>query len=76
MLKKENPKSRMRMKLGNTMLDRGVSMNTQLQISRTFRNMTDEQKEERASQILTIVNSCKTESEMLTKLSEAQMLEM
>ena len=55
-------------------LDRDLSKNTQLQISATLRNMTDQQKEERAGQILTILQNSKDEQSFLLDMERLKMI--
>ena len=69
-LKKENPKSRMRTELLKVTMDRDLSTSTQLAIADGIRYMTDEQKEESCSQMLTIINSLQTEEEIVEVLTE------
>lgn len=68
-LKKVNPLSKKRTELLGFLQKLGTSINTKLKIGEMLENMTDEQSEEKASQILNIIISCKNESEVLTKLS-------
>ena len=68
-LKKENTRSPMRMKLSKVLREMKLSMNTYKKVAAMLKGMTDEQAEEKASQILTILASCKNESDVLTKLS-------
>ena len=68
-LKKTNPKLVMRTKLSKTLLGMNLSLSTSKKVSEMLKGMTDEQAEEKASQILTILASCKNESDVLTKLS-------
>lgn len=68
MLKKENPKSKMRTKLLKTISEMDLSPNIQLELSRKMKGLTDEQKEETASQMLTILTSDKPLSKRLKEL--------
>ena len=67
-LKKENPLSKMRTTLLRFLQELKISTSTKLKIAKMLEGMTDEQAEEKANQILTTINSCKTESEVLMKL--------
>ncbi len=68
-MKKENPLSKKRTKLLGFLQKLKISTSTKLKIGRMLDNMTDEQAEEKANQILTAIISCKNESDVLTKLS-------
>ena len=68
-LKKVNPKSVIRSQLVNRFIELGLSASTMLKLVGGMVNMTDDQKEERASQILIMLASCRNESDVLTKLS-------
>lgn len=55
-------------------VERDLSINMQIVMTAPMKNMTDEQKEERANQINIIINSCKTEKEMLRKMQEQNLV--
>ncbi len=70
LLKKENPLSKMRTDLLRMTSEKDLSLNTRMAISKQMIGLTDEQKEIRASQMITIVNTSKTESEILLTMQE------
>ena len=64
-MKKENPLSKYRCNLLNTLLDLGVSSNTSLKLVEPMNGRPDEEKEEIAKALLKIIERCKSEEEML-----------
>ena len=54
--------------------EKGFSMNTRKRVSETMRNMTDKQKEERAGQILTILQNSKDEQSFLLDIERLKMI--
>lgn len=67
-LKKENPASRMRTKLLKELIQRDLSENAIMKITELLEGLTEQQKEEKAKQILAIMASLKTEEEILPKI--------
>ncbi len=54
--------------------EKKVSYDTQMKIARPMGTMQDYQKEERAGEIYKIAVTCETESELLQKLQEKNLL--
>ena len=68
-LKKVNPLSKKRTMLLGFLQKLQISTSTKLKIGRMMEDMTDEQKEEKANQILNTIILCKNEAEVLERLS-------
>lgn len=68
-LKKVNPLSKKRTMLLGFLQKLQISTSTKLKIGRMMEDMTDEQKEEKANQILNTIILCKSEAEVLEQLS-------
>ena len=68
-LKKVNPLSKKRTMLLGFLQKLQISTTTKLKIGRMMEDMTDEQKEEKANQILNTIILCKNEAEVLERLS-------
>ncbi len=49
---------------------RKLSASTQMKASEKFLDMTDQQKEERASQMLTLLKESRTEQEFISKIEK------
>ena len=71
-LKKENPRSPIRMKLARKLLDMKLSIGTCKIIAKMLKGMTDEQAEKKAGQILSVLDVCESEKDVLKKLDIIQ----
>ena len=67
MLKKENPRSKMRCAMSKVFLEKGVSSHTQVQMVKCMDGKTEEEKEKLAEQLLEIISTSSTEEEMIEK---------
>ena len=67
MMKKENPKSKMRCALSQILREKNISMHTQAEITTCMSEKSDEEKEKLAVQLMEIVSTSKTEQEMIYK---------
>lgn len=67
MLRKENPKSRMRHEFLKTSMEMGLSSHTEAELSECMRGKTEKEKEELAVKLLKIIKESKTEEEMIQK---------
>lgn len=67
MLKKENPRSRMRIELLSKCTEMGLSSHTEAEITECMDGKTDEEKENLAVQLLEIISTSSTEEEMIER---------
>lgn len=67
MMKKDNPRSRMRCALSQILTEKDVSMHAQAEITVCMSEKTDEEKEKLAVQLIEIISTSKTELEMIIK---------
>ena len=67
MLKKENPRSRMRCELLSKCSEMGLSSHTEAEMTVCMDGKTEEEKERLAEQLLKIISTSTTEEEMLAK---------
>ena len=67
MLKKENPRSKMRCKLLSKCSEKGLSCRTEADITECMLGKTDEEKEKLAEKLIEIVLTSKTEEEMVER---------
>ena len=65
MLKKENPKSKMRHAMCKTLSEKGVSFRTRAEITECMDGKTESEKEKLAVQLLEIISTSSTEQEMI-----------
>lgn len=69
MLKKENPRSKMRHAMSVLLMEKGVSMHTQAEITECMLDKTDEEKEELAIYLMEIITTSCSEQEMIERAS-------
>ena len=67
MMKKENPRSRMRCALGRMFTERDISMHTQAEMVECMGGKTEEEKEQLAVLLIEIVSTSTTEEEMIAR---------
>ena len=67
MLKKENPRSRMRCEFLSKCTQMGLSSHTEAELTVCMSGKTDEEKEKLAVQLIEIITTSKTEQEMIIK---------
>ena len=67
MLKKENPRSKMRCKLLGKCSEMGLSSHTEAEMTVCMDGKTEEEKEKLAEQLLEIISTSTTEEEMIAK---------
>ena len=65
MMMKENPRTKMRCALSTLLMEKGVSIHTQAEITVCMDGKSDEEKEKLAVQLIKIVSTSKTEQEMI-----------
>ncbi len=65
MLKKENPKSKMRCELLSKCSEKGLSSHTEAEITECMDGKTESEKEKLAVQLLEIISTSSTEQEMI-----------
>ena len=70
MMKKENPRSRMRCALSQLFTAKDISMHTQAEMTVCMYEKPDEEKEKLAEQLLGIISTSSTEEEMIAKAME------
>ena len=67
MLKKENPASKMRCRLLDKCSEKGLSYHTIAIMTKCMDGKTESEKEELASQLLTIISESNSEEEIIQK---------
>lgn len=67
MMKKENPRSKMRCKLLRKCTEMGLSSHTELELVECMDGKTDSEKERLAEQLLQIILTSNSEQEMISK---------
>lgn len=67
MMKKENPRSRLRCALCQMFTDKDVSIHTQAEMTECMADKADVEKERLAEQLMEIVSTSTTEEEMISK---------
>ena len=67
MLKKENPKSKMRCAMSKMFMEKGVSLHTQAEMTVCMDGKTEEEKEILAERLLAIISKTSDEKEMIEK---------
>ena len=67
MMKKENPRSRMRCAMSKMFTEKGVSLHTQAEMTECMLWKSDEEKETLAVKLMEIILKSSTEEEMLEK---------
>lgn len=67
MLKKENPRSRMRCKLLSKCSEMNLSSHTEAKITECMDGKMDSEKEKLAEQLLEIISTSSTEEEMISR---------
>ena len=69
MLKKENPRSRMRHAMSVLLMEKEVTMHTQAEITECMRDKEDEEKEKLAVHLIEIITTSNSEEEMIERAS-------
>lgn len=67
MLKKENPRSRMRCKLLSKCSEMNLSLHTEAKITECMDGKMESEKEKLAEQLLEIISTSSTEEEMISR---------
>ena len=69
MLKKENPRSKMRCELLSKCSEMGLSSHTEAEITECMLDKTEEEKEELAVRLIEIITTSDSEEEMIERAS-------
>lgn len=70
MMKKENPRSRMRHDMCVLLREKGVSVHTRAEITECMRDKEDEEKEKLAVRLIEIITTSNSEEEMIERASQ------